>query len=64
MKVTADLDLCQAHQMCQLEAPNVFGFDQAADRVVVLDAEPDESERENVQRAVRFCPTMALTVTE
>jgi ferredoxin len=64
MRVTADLDLCQAHQMCQLEAPRVFGFDESTDRVVVVDAEPDESERENVQRAVRYCPTMALAVTD
>jgi ferredoxin len=64
MKVSADLDLCQAHQMCQLEAPDVFGFDEAADRVVVLDAEPDESQRDNVQRAVRYCPTMALAVSD
>ena len=64
MRVSADLDLCQAHQMCQLEAPQVFGFDDAADRVVVLDTEPDESQREAVARAVRYCPTMALALTE
>lgn len=64
MKVHADLDLCQAHQMCRLEAPDVFGFDDAADRVVVLIAEPDESQRDGVQRAVRYCPTMALTIIE
>ena len=64
MNVTADLDLCQAHQMCHLEAPDVLGFDESADKVVVLVAEPQESERENVRRAVRYCPTMALTLTE
>jgi len=64
MKVAADLDLCQGHQMCQFEAPNVFGYDEAADKVVVLVEEPDESEREAVQRAVKYCPAMALAVTD
>jgi ferredoxin len=62
--VTADLDLCQGHQMCQLEAPDVFGFDAGADKVSVLVPEPDESQRDAVARAVRYCPTMALTVTD
>ena len=64
MRAVADLDLCQAHQMCQLEAPDVFGFDEDADKVVLLEEHPPESERENVRRAVRYCPTMALTLTE
>jgi ferredoxin len=62
--VSADLDLCQGHQMCLLEAPDVFGFDAEADHVLVLDAEPDEARREAVQRAVRYCPTMALAVSD
>lgn len=62
MRVEADLDLCQGHQMCQGEAPSVFGFDAAADVVVVLDERPDESLREQVQAAVKYCPAMALTL--
>ena len=38
-------DLCQGHQMCQGEAPDVFGFDEDADQVVVLEEHPDESLR-------------------
>lgn len=64
MKVAADLDLCQGHQMCQFEAPDVFGLDEVEDKVVVLDADPDESLREQVQRAVKYCPAMALAVTD
>ena len=40
--MVADLDLCQGHQMCQGEAPDVFGFDEDADQVVVLQEHPDE----------------------
>ena len=64
MKVVADLDLCQAHQMCQGEAPDVFGFDEEADRVVVLEEHPEESLRPAVEAAVRYCPAMALSLEE
>lgn len=64
MKVTADLELCQGHQMCQFEAPEVFGLDDDTDKVVLLEENPPDSERENVQRAVKYCPAMALAVTD
>ena len=62
--VHADLDLCQAHQMCQGEAPDVFGFDEAADLVRVLQEHPGESLRPQVAAAVRYCPAMALALEE
>ncbi len=64
MKVTADLELCQGHQMCQFEAPSVFGYDNDADKVVLLEENPGEELREQVVRAVKYCPAMALAVTE
>lgn len=64
MRVTADVDLCQGHQMCQAEAPTVFGFDDAADKVVLLDEHPDESLRDAVKTAVKYCPAMALTLED
>ena len=64
MRVTADLDLCQGHQMCQGEAPDVFGFDEDANQVVVLQENPDESLRPQVAAAVKYCPAMALAVEE
>lgn len=64
MKVSADLELCQGHQMCQFEAPGVFGYDDDADKVVLLVEEPDGSEREQVTRAIKYCPAMALSMEE
>ncbi len=64
MRAAADLDLCQAHQMCQGEAPDVFGFDEDADKVTVLAERPDESLRAQVEAAVRYCPAMALSIEE
>lgn len=64
MRVSADLDLCQGHQMCQAEAPTVFGFDEDADKVVLLEEHPDESLRDAVRTAVKYCPAMALSLED
>jgi ferredoxin len=64
MRVAADLELCQGHQMCQAEAPTVFGFDVDADVVVLLQQRPPDALRPQVQAAVRYCPAMALAVEE
>jgi len=64
MRVVADQSICQGHQLCQGEAPDVFGFDEAADHVVVLDEHPDESRRTDVEQAVKYCPAFALSVEE
>ena len=63
-RVVADLGLCQGHQMCQGEAPDVFGFDADADVVTVLQEHPDESLRPTVRAAVQYCPAMALAIEE
>ena len=64
MRVIADTDLCQGHKLCQGEAPEVFGFDVDADRVVLLDERPPESLRPGVVQAVKYCPAMALSLED
>ncbi len=64
MRVVADRDLCQGHQLCQGEAPDVFGFDEDADVVELLEEHPDESRRDAVLTAVRYCPAFALSLEE
>ena len=64
MRVVADTSVCQGHQLCQGEAPDVFGFDEDADHVVVLNEHPDESRRGDVQTAVKYCPAFALSIEE
>jgi len=63
-RVLADLGLCQGHQMCQAEAPDVFGFDEGADQVTVLQEHPDDGLRPQVRSAIRYCPAMALGLEE
>lgn len=60
MRIEIDLDLCQGHGMCEMEAPEVFVAHR--DHAEILDATPDESLREQVEAAVQYCPTQALRI--
>ena len=62
-RVEVDLDLCQGHAMCELEAPNVFKVPKRG-TVEILDNEPPDDIREDVERAVDMCPTQALFIKE
>lgn len=62
MRIEVDLDLCQGHGMCELEAPEVF--EAQRDSVSVLDPEPDQSLHAAVRAAVQYCPTQALRIIE
>ncbi|MFE0421745.1 ferredoxin [Streptomyces sp. NPDC058953] len=64
MKVIAHHDKCRGYGSCMLEAPAVFDLDEDENRVVVLDAEPDERLRSRTERAVRSCPARALEVID
>jgi ferredoxin len=61
MRITADLDLCQGHGVCALEAPTVFEVPKRG-KVVILDESPGDDVREQVEAAVRYCPTQALSI--
>jgi ferredoxin len=62
-RVEVDLDLCQGHAMCALEAPDFFRVPKRG-TVEILDAEPPENARAEIQRAIESCPTRALFITE
>ena len=62
-RVEVDLDLCQGHAMCALEAPDFFRVPKRG-TVEILDAEPPEDARAEIQRAIESCPTRALYVVE
>lgn len=62
-RVQVDADLCQGHAMCEMEAPDVFQVPKRG-TVEILDPEPPEEMREDVERAVEMCPTQALFIEE
>lgn len=63
MRIVADLDLCQGHAVCQAEAPTVFTVPKRG-QVEILDPTPAEDLRGEVDNAVRYCPTQALSIQQ
>jgi sterol 14-demethylase len=63
LRVKVDLDLCQGHGVCVSECPRMFQLDEGRMKVRLLrDDVPDEL-RDEVETAVRYCPTNALSLT-
>ncbi len=61
MKVAVDLSICDLHGICVEDAPEVFEIGD--DGVLhVLDDSPPEELRGRVEKAVRECPTGAITL--
>jgi ferredoxin len=62
-RVEVDLDLCQGHAMCALEAPDYFRVPKRG-TVEILDAEPPDEARDEIERAIESCPTRALSIVQ
>jgi ferredoxin len=63
VKIIVDLSLCDLHGLCVEAAPEVFEIsDDGA--LLVLNQTPQEGLRAKVDRAVRECPTGAITIHE
>lgn len=62
-RVELDDDLCQGHAMCELEAPDVFRVPKRG-VVEILDPEPPDEMREDVERAAEMCPTQAISLKD
>jgi ferredoxin len=63
MRIEVDLDLCQGHAMCEVEAPDVFSVPRKG-KVTVTDPAPPPERRAAVEAAVRYCPTQALRLLD
>ncbi|MBC7275123.1 ferredoxin [Nocardioides sp.] len=64
MKLIADLGLCQGHQECLAEAPELFAFDDDSYQVVVRITEPSEEQLPAARAAVKYCPAFALSLED
>jgi ferredoxin len=62
-KIEVDRDLCQGHAMCEVEAPDYFTVPKRG-QVEVLNDEPLEEDRAQIEQAVWACPTQALSIRE
>jgi len=64
MKVFVDVDVCQAHGDCVVAAPEVFDLGEEDDVVTVLNPEPSEELRAQVERAAMDCPVTAIRIED
>jgi len=64
MKVVVDWDKCQDHGQCAFEAPEVFQIDPETSKLVVLQEEPPESMRAEVEAAMDVCPVQAILIED
>ncbi|MFP8873392.1 MAG: ferredoxin [Myxococcota bacterium] len=65
MRIKIDLDLCQGHAVCELEAPEIFRVvSRAGDpaRVEVTLEHPSEELRAKLEAAVRGCPNRVISI--
>jgi NADPH-dependent 2,4-dienoyl-CoA reductase/sulfur reductase-like enzyme/ferredoxin len=58
MKVVVDLTRCQGYAQCAFAAPDVFAI--RGDEALLYDSDPDERQRERVERAAIACPVQAI----
>ena len=61
LKVVVDMDVCQDHGQCVFAAPEVFALNDNG-KLVVLIAEPAESQRAAVEDAADVCPVQAISI--
>ena len=61
MKVVVNFDLCESNAVCMGIAPEVFEV-RDDDFLYILQEEPPEELREQVEEAARRCPKQAITV--
>ncbi len=64
MKIAVDYGLCQGHGVCESECPEVFRVSKESNQVEILDPNPSEELRSQVEAAVKYCPTLALKLEE
>jgi ferredoxin len=63
-RVVVDLDLCQGHGMCVVEAPSVFELAKGARQVAILTEQVDDEHLAAVKQAVKYCPNAALSLED
>ncbi len=62
-KVVVDFDRCESNAVCMGLAPEVFEV-RDDNFLYVLQEEPPDSLRPQVEQAVRDCPTQAISISE
>jgi ferredoxin len=62
MRIVVDLNRCQGYAQCCFLAPRAFKL--VGEEGLMYDPEPDDSQREQILRAVAACPVQAILVDQ
>lgn len=62
MRLVVDLNRCQGYAQCAFLAPDVFTLH--GEEALLYTPHADETQRENVARAVAACPVQAILVDD
>lgn len=62
LKVTLDLAACQGYACCMMESPTLFDLDEDAGKAILLDENPSDAQRGELESAARACPAKAIIV--
>jgi ferredoxin len=63
MRVVVDFDLCESNALCMDAAPEVFEV-RDDDFLYILDENPPEAMRPQLEEAVAACPRAAIKLVE
>ena len=63
-KLLLDPTKCQGYAACLIEAPEIWDFDDAADRALLKIESPDEALRAKAESSARCCPAKAITIED
>lgn len=62
--VRVDQELCEGYACCVMTAPTVFDMDDDSGTAFAVQPNPDDALRDLVEKAVRGCPTHAISIVE
>ena len=63
MRVVVDYALCESNAVCMRLVPEVFEV-RDDNFLYILNEHPPEEMRPDIEEAVRFCPTGAISIEE
>jgi ferredoxin len=63
MRIVVDFALCESNALCAGVAPEIFEV-RDDDFLYVLNENPGEEYRAQVEEAVRLCPKQAITIED
>jgi ferredoxin len=59
-----DVNKCQGYANCLIEAPQLWDFDDDADKAVLITSTPADSQRDQAEASARCCPAQAISIED